>query len=495
VAMTLAEVLELDIFRRSRPEVVVGADQLDRPVRWVHTSELAEAAYLLKGGELLLTTGLGLAGRGAVGESAYVAALAERGTAALALELGWTFLEPPRALVEACRRHGLPLMVLHNVVPFVEIAEQVQTALMEKSGTAARLEREVRQVLADALLDGAGSQELTSILAELVSAPVTVTTVEGTLVAASGGDPGAPRRRVAPVIRRDVILLDRPWGHVSILPPARGDDPAVITACSYGAEALGLALLRSAAGGDLDLRRRRLVEDLTERHWRSPGELVGRARVLGLSFTAEGTYVALIITDLRPRDVEQVVRNVTAALPPGTALVAEVAEEVVAVIRTSGPIAAGQAVLQALDRFGESSARVVVGTVVNRLEDVDLSLSRARSAVDVPVRSQRLVFAAQLTAQLLLRNVRDHSLAEQLISEEIGRLAAYDAAHGTELVRTLRTYLSHASSKVRTAEALRLRRQTLYARLQRIEGLIGDVSAPHRHTALVVALALVDLAA
>jgi PucR family transcriptional regulator, purine catabolism regulatory protein len=61
-------------------------------------------------------------------------------------------------------------------------------------------------------------------------------------------------------------------------------------------------------------------------------------------------------------------------------------------------------------------------------------------------------------------------------------------------VRTLRVYLAHSSSKVRTAEALRLRRQTLYGRLQRIEELIGDIAAPHRHTALVLALALDDLA-
>src|SRR5919206_1076670 len=131
--LTLREVLALDAVRRSDPEVVVGADQLDRPVRWVHSSELAEAAYLLKGGELLLTTGLGITGRGAVGEVAYVAALAERGVAALALELGWTFPEAPPALIQACREHGLPLLVLREVVPFVEVTERVQSAILENA--------------------------------------------------------------------------------------------------------------------------------------------------------------------------------------------------------------------------------------------------------------------------------------------------------------------------------------------------------------------------
>src|SRR4051794_12208564 len=296
--MTLAEVLALDVLRRADPQVVVGAELLDRPVRWVHTSELAEAAYLLRGGELLLTTGLGITGRGAVGEAAYVAALATRGVAALALELGWTFPEAPRALVDACAEHGLPLLVLREVVPFVEITEQVQTAILERTAGTARRGRDLRQVLTDALLDGAGPEQLIAVLSDLLSAPVVLTTAEGAPVATAGSDPDGAGRRGRPVARRDVVLLDRHWGHVAVLSPARADDPLVLAACRFGAEALGLALLRSAVGADLEVRRRQLVDDPIERRWRAPGELVARARVLGLPFTADGRYVALVITDL-----------------------------------------------------------------------------------------------------------------------------------------------------------------------------------------------------
>ncbi|MDP9391417.1 MAG: PucR family transcriptional regulator ligand-binding domain-containing protein [Actinomycetota bacterium] len=488
--MTLGEVLALDVLRRANPQVVVGAELLDRPVRWVHTSELAEAAYLLRGGEMLLTTGLGITGRGAVGEAAYVAALAARGVAALALELGWTFPEPPRALVDACSEHGLPLLVLREVVPFVEITEHVQTTILERAAGRERSGRDVRQVLTDALLEGAGPQELSIVLCDLVSAPVVVTTAEGALVAAAGGGPDGSGRRGRPVARRDVVLLDRLWGHVAVLPPARADDPLVPAACGYGAEALGLALLRSAAGADLDVRRRQLVDDLTQRRWRAPGELVARARVLGLPFTADGRYAALVITDLPADELDAVVRAVAGALAPGTALVADVGEDVVAVVRTSAVTAAAREVLRAVDALGPPSARVVTGTVVGRLEDVDRSIARARAAQALTSDGDRVVSAADMTARLLLAGVCDGPLARQLVQEEIGRLLDYDAAHGSELVRTLRVYLAYASSKVQTAQALRLRRQTLYGRLQRIEDLIGDISAPHRHTALVLAIAL-----
>jgi purine catabolism regulator len=157
-------------------------------------------------------------------------------------------------------------------------------------------------------------------------------------------------------------------------------------------------------------------------------------------------------------------------------------------------MAAARAVLRAVDELGATSPRVVAGPVVGRLEDVDRSITQARAALALTVGGEPVVSAADMTASLLLAGLRDTSLARQLVREQIGGLTDHDAAHGSDLVRTLRVYLAHSSSKVRTSAALRLRRQTLYGRLQRIEDLIGDISSPHRHSALVLALAIEDLA-
>ena len=62
MVLRLADVLHNAVFLRTRPEVAAGADQPDRSIRWGHSTDVAEVAPLLHGGELLLTTGLGLAG-------------------------------------------------------------------------------------------------------------------------------------------------------------------------------------------------------------------------------------------------------------------------------------------------------------------------------------------------------------------------------------------------------------------------------------------------
>jgi len=46
--------------RSDGPEVLAGASELDRPVRWVHTTELVDIGPLLRGGDLVLTTGIAL---------------------------------------------------------------------------------------------------------------------------------------------------------------------------------------------------------------------------------------------------------------------------------------------------------------------------------------------------------------------------------------------------------------------------------------------------
>jgi purine catabolism regulator len=84
VLPTLADVLELDTVRRGRPQVLAGHQRLGVPVRWVHAIEQADAARLLHGGELVLSTGIALPDEpGPL--AAYAAELAAAGVSGLAV--------------------------------------------------------------------------------------------------------------------------------------------------------------------------------------------------------------------------------------------------------------------------------------------------------------------------------------------------------------------------------------------------------------------------
>jgi len=172
MSLSLREVLDLDVVRRGAPHVVAGADRLDVPVRWVHALELTDVGRLLRGGELVLSTGIALP-ESPSGLADYVASLAQVGVAGLAVELGrrYTGALPP-ALVAAAAARGMPLVELRREVAFIEITEAVHARIIDElllsraaatlalghllTSQAESLERQAHRTLISALIEGFG---------------------------------------------------------------------------------------------------------------------------------------------------------------------------------------------------------------------------------------------------------------------------------------------------------------------------------------------------
>ncbi|GGT58371.1 PucR family transcriptional regulator [Actinomadura citrea] len=107
------------------------------------------------------------------------------------------------------------------------------------------------------------------------------------------------------------------------------------------------------------------------------------------------------------------------------------------------------------------------------LEHLPLSLAESLTALDAARRTGGVVHAADLaTFQALLGRLDQDQLAP--FAEQIGRpLSDYDAAHGTRLIETLRTFLDMGGAVGATSRALFLHPNTLRHRLSRIESLTG----------------------
>ena len=172
MTLTLREVLDLDVVRRGSPHVVAGAGRLDVPVRWVHALELADVGRLLRGGELVLSTGIALP-ESSSGLADYVASLARVGVAGLAVELGRRYTDAlPPALVTAAEARSVPLIELRREVAYVEITEAVHARIIDElllsraaatlalghllTSKAESLERQAHRTLISALIEGYG---------------------------------------------------------------------------------------------------------------------------------------------------------------------------------------------------------------------------------------------------------------------------------------------------------------------------------------------------
>ncbi|MFI1585357.1 PucR family transcriptional regulator ligand-binding domain-containing protein [Embleya sp. NPDC020630] len=213
MTLSLRAVLDHPLMRGADPAVPDPHADLDRPVRWVHSSEIYEIAPLLRGDELLLTTGLGLAGRDAGERRRYVTELAAAGVAGVALEVGRTFREVPDDVVRAAADAGLPLVVLRGVVPFVEIAEAVNAAILDSAVTRLRHVNRIVRTLSGVLARGAGVEELTTTLSSLTNRPVVLAALDGTPTAYAGTDDPTSVART-PTAEAGVELRGALWGRL-----------------------------------------------------------------------------------------------------------------------------------------------------------------------------------------------------------------------------------------------------------------------------------------
>ena len=134
--------LAVDVVRETlRP----GA--LELPVRWAHVCELLDPAPYLLGDELLLTSGVNLPTAPAEVDR-YVRRLRAAGITALGFGVTPPMHEElPASLRTACARHGLPLLVVPERVPFLAVSRAVSVALGEASRREQRRIAEAREAL------------------------------------------------------------------------------------------------------------------------------------------------------------------------------------------------------------------------------------------------------------------------------------------------------------------------------------------------------------
>ena len=308
--ITVRRALELPALRSGLPEVVAGADRLGRTVRWVHAGEVPNIASLLKGGELLLTTGYGLGTRPA-DQRAFVRTLAERGIAALVVELGTRFGRLPAALVDSARAAGLPLVQLHREVPFVTVTEEIHTEIV--NGHYALLQRaeEVHRRCTEALLGGGGVPQVLEILAGFTGNPVFLETTDGRLLYAAGEGPeGADPLQVWEGLRdrqredppAGSALVDVPGSgpggggvraRLVLLPVRSAPEPVHRMAAERAAGLLAVVLMQARQEEELAARGRGdFLTDLAEGRI-GARDAPAQARVLGFNYDTGERYLSV----------------------------------------------------------------------------------------------------------------------------------------------------------------------------------------------------------
>jgi purine catabolism regulator len=526
-AITVAEALALPALQRGLPEVLSGHTALSRPIRWVHAGEVPNIATLLVGGELLLTTGMGLAPRAAE-QRAFVAELADRGVAALVIELGSSLQAIPGALREAAVETGLPLVALHREVPFVRVTEAIHTELVNRQYGLLRDGEQIKERLIAVMLDGDGLPELLQTLSEVLGNPVFLQSARGRMLFhAGGGDDldafesaGAEAGLEAPV---PMGPGGQP-GRLVVLPTRRAPTELDQVALRHAAGIAALALLRAREEDELLARERgNLLAELADgvstgaqaaRQAERMGFRPQGSELLAVAIVesppSPGQVRAALLGDLQ-RELEGRATPLLSGGRPGD-------EPLLALAALPGRSAAGERG-GAGDRAADAERTAAERTAVaERVADVVARVwarrrpgTRTVVGIDGPVgwhgAGPALRVAAQTASaarrlpeqpwydargtelERLLAAVGDERVLAEFVERNLGPLLDHDRDHKLALLGTLQALCAHGGHKASAARDLHLHRQALYHRIARIEALLGvDLSDAARLTTLDVAL-------
>lgn len=453
---------------------------LDHPLRWVHSSDLADPTPFLAEDLVLLTTGTQFDDPAAI--DAYVGRLADRGVRGLGFGTDVHRHGVPDELVAACAARGIPLFEVPYRIPFIAVARAHSEAIAAQAYARRSWALDAQRGLALAALRPRGLDAILAELGRRLDVWTGMFDAAGALVHTHPRDGlAAPARaeladHVADVLARgletgqSLTVGDRTFMLFTVGRGGRLRGVIALATDSLDAEArtvvtsvIAMAGLTLEQGDQATRSRRRLHGQLLQALLADDPTLV--RRVLGALPTAPvvvGVAVDAPADALHEwwerRRAEQGTAVFVAESGDGvTMCVAAADEHVLDEVAERFGIRLGVSEPEAYDAFSRAHAQAL--TALRRPGPP--GAVRYADAVDTSILGALATDEARLVAESRLAPLRDH-----------------DAATGAHLEETLRSWLTHDARAEQAASALGIHRHTLRSRVAHAAALLNlDLSS------------------
>jgi len=508
-----------------RLRLLTDVTGMDRAIRHVYTTDLPDPSRYLTPGDLVLT---GLIWCRAPGDAdRFVSALVRAGVSALGA--GEALGAVPDEVIQACGRHGLPLLAVPAETSFAAVTEEVGRRLSGDRATEMTRVLGRRRLLLSAVAEGAGLDAMFRLMSRELGAECWLLTGLGRVVGGTGTSlPGPLALRLAcEYLRADrvpaateVSVPGAGAGKYSLF--AVGGEPRITSwflACAGREQDWPHELRESVAelAADVALERARL--DATRTGDRKLAEAIVTMLASG---GGEGAAPAEIASLMRaaglPPDGRYLVAVMGAAasamvtgpnadrwrcdlagelvLPDGEgALVAPLGDEIVVLVPAdavatdeSTPaehrLAAGIRAAQPAVESDRSRVRITVGVsapagsvtaLPGALHEAGSArrLAALRLAGPGGTAAVSVVTSDEVASHELLLATVPASVLRSFRERLLGPLLAYDDQHRAELLPTLREFLDCSGSWNACAAKMYVHVNTVRYRIRRIEELTG----------------------
>jgi purine catabolism regulator len=474
-------------------KLLAGGTRADLPIRWVHASELEDPTPWLKGGELLLTTGMGV-GETPARQRAYVQRLVGAGVAGLGFGLGFGHDRTPRAIVNAAVKAEFPLFEVPYPVPFIAITEAVSSRLLAEQLDALQRAVDAEHVLTRAALEGRGIDGIAASLGTVTRGWALLLDLHGLPLASTSRAASLRQEAVWDEVRRSrpdgasfsLSFVDR-GHHVWVQPiGAQGrvegflavgkpEQPSQLDRIVAG-HALSLFAIELAKSRAVAEEKRRLQGDFFDRI--AGGELGASEARRGLARFGFDRDARVLVIALEAAegsvDADALAAEATdhcSRLDGGFLVSAHVGG--VHVLAPADPAPDLADLAKALGGRVDVDLRAGAGSAVTA-DEVARSLREARYALQVcRLEGWSQAGFEDLGTYRLLLSMSDPDALRAFADAMLAPLDAYDGQHNGELIPSLQAFLQHNARWETASAQLYVHRHTLRYRMRKVEELTG----------------------
>lgn len=493
-SLTIEDVMKKKIFDCAK--LIGGAKGQVTTIKWVHIIEHMDAVKLLKGNELILTTGIHLKNHQQVFVN-FIEQLIESKAAGLCIELGSSVQEIPDQVKQIANDAHFPLIIFEREVAFVEITQEIHSVLINQQYEMVKNLEDYAQQINKYTLTASNYEQILMHLYKHLKLQV-IFTFNGqkpifipnlhqekydTLLS-QVNDQLVEKQ----FIRCEVNILNQYYGEVCLLSSQRAITEYDTLILDRTVIALSQYLLR-----DLYIEEKKGMEnrEILEAwlngtaHYEELKQFIQEQHP---RITTSNWVVILHQIQDRPKgDVtyyKLYTRNVFEKLGFFPFLIEKNHQLIFILADLREQESYKQRIQQAIEQIHDNNKKIkysnldilfAVGKYVPTLQEVHHSFATAKDTLQIRLKSHALpYFYEDLYLHHIVFQLHKSPFLMDMVADKLHPLIDYDQKHHSHLVETLKIYLKSNGLKKEAADRLFIVRQTLYHRLDKIEQLLGE---------------------
>jgi purine catabolism regulator len=502
-------------------KLLAGGKAVGNPVRWVHIAEVRDPVQWLKGGELLLTTGMGI-GHSAEDQVAFLQSLVDANLAGLGFGTGFSYKKVPQAMIEMAQAQDFPVFEVPYSVPFIAITEAVSSKIVNEQYALLQRSLAVHEKLTKIVLEERGLDSIISTLSTLVGCSAVLFDFHGLVLCEASYRRQLTSETIAGLWRQiserranrqnfsigldgnpstvqvyPIVASHRIGAFLSVVKDTGefSDYDRIILHHVVTVTALELVKKKAVAETEKrlagDFFDELIASDLYEE------EIARRLAFFGLdpegqhlialvdidefkAFTGDGGREETVIQDVKERlhwAVDEFLARrdvlfISASRSDSVVVLVQLAD-----MNPGGVIELAADLQRAVDSMlPEITVSIGLGRPHRSLVDLRQSYYEALYAIRIrKLKGNRSVIASfdDLGSYGLLLGLQDTLSLEVFYDSVLGKLQEYDEQNSSDLVRSLACFLEANGHWGEAAERLYVHRHTLRYRMKRVEEITG----------------------